>query len=200
MGEGAKEEVGGEPAGGLKPSTEAAVKRELQEAVRAPLPAAPTAPHRPAVARGLSAPPRALLQAAPQPGLLERFLQALAGSLSRDDEDQDDYPGGGGGGGVASGSSAPPPASPRPSAGPGSSGVGAGDPPAAMQAGVAAAGLAALPVVAWSEWALRDTGEARRRAGWGSSALPLPGLGGSCVLLYSPHPHPQLSPPGPVSI
>ncbi|PSC75232.1 hypothetical protein C2E20_1164 isoform B [Micractinium conductrix] len=116
MGVGADDALLGEPAGGLKPSTEAAVKEELQK-------------------------------------------QALSGSLGggkqdKEEDDSDDYGSGGssGGGGRVSGGAPPPTQQPRSGQQQGS------EPPSGLQMAAAAAGLAALPVVGWSEYVLRTTG------------------------------------------
>lgn len=93
-------------------------------------------------------------------------MQALTGSNVEDEDEYDEGGGGGGSGGGGTGtgggggaSSSPPPATDK---------GGGGEPPASMQMAVSAAGLAALPVVAWSEWVLKSTGKHLR------SRLPLP--------------------------
>lgn len=108
------------------------------------------------------------LQDLRQPGLLARFVQALTGSLLSEDEDEDKGsrgPPGGGGSSTSSGAKGAEGGSQaqqqRGEQGPPASSAAAAmqDPPSGMQLAIAAAGLAALPVVAWSEWVLKSTGE-----------------------------------------
>lgn len=137
MGKRPDDTTSGVPAGGLKPSTEAAVKQELRKADFR------------------------------KPGLLARFVQALTGSLLSEDEDEDKGsrgPPGGGGSSTSSGAKGAEGGSQaqqqRGEQGPPASSAAAvmQDPPSGMQLAIAAAGLAALPVVAWSEWVLKSTG------------------------------------------
>ena len=177
MGAGADEELHGIPAGGLKPSTEVAVKEELKKkAVRLLsfcscwLPTHTCAHSQysgQAADQGRRcACPCAWLQAAAaaapgppsQPGLFSRFLQALTGRRADDD---DDTKGGGSSSGTA-GRSGGSSTAQQPRHGE--------EPPAAsssMQLGIAALGLAALPMVAWSEWTLKSTGTCSAELGCG---------------------------------
>lgn len=109
--------------------------------------------------------PAPVLQDLRKPGLLARFLQALTGSQQSDDEGKGGSgpPGGGSsGGGSAKGAEGGSQAQQqRGEQGPGSASSAATamqEPPSGMQLAIAAAGLAALPVVAWSEWVLKSTG------------------------------------------
>ncbi|PRW58979.1 T3A5_60 isoform B [Chlorella sorokiniana] len=134
MGKRSDDTVSGVPAGGLKPSTEAAVKEGLRKSDLR------------------------------KPGLLARFVQALTGSQQSEDEDEGGRgpPSGGSSGGSGAkgaeggnqaqqqrGEQGPPPSS---------AAAAMQEPPSGMQLAIAAVGLAALPVVAWSEWVLKSTG------------------------------------------
>ena len=189
MGVGADDALLGEPAGGLKPSTEAAVKEELQKQVGLPSlqrccmlgvaqhtheawrlvhsAGCPAGPYN----RALAAVARPPAPQAPDPPanhgrFFSRLLQALSGSLGggkqdKEEDDSDDYGSGGssGGGGRVSGGAPPPTQQPRSGQQQGS------EPPSGLQMAAAAAGLAALPVVGWSEYVLRTTGTLLRRVG-----------------------------------
>ena len=103
------------------------------------------------------------LQDLRKPGLFARFLQALSGTQQGDDGEGGSGPssgpssGGSGSSGGAKGAEGgrqargeQPPAS--------SAATGSQEPPSGMQLAIVAAGLAALPVVGWSEWVLKSTG------------------------------------------
>lgn len=200
IGKRADDVTAGVPAGGLKPSTEAAAKEEMRKSVRLLcccccclhgtkhqvscilLMASLQGLQHPRTAAGKGCLPaqrfaRAdpgaacactrALQDLSKPGLLARFLQALTGSQQGEDDDE--------------GSSGPPSSSSssakgaeggsqaqqqRGEQGPpaSSAATSAQEPPSGMQLAIAAAGLAALPVVAWSEWVLKSTGAGLCRA------------------------------------
>lgn len=98
-----------------------------------------------------------------KPGLFTRLLQALTGTDPDEEEDGGSGTGGSGTGGSGSSSAKSGEASAqqkKPGEPPAAAAaVGSQEPPAGWQLAICAAGLAALPVVGWSEWVLKTTGE-----------------------------------------
>ncbi|KAL4437989.1 hypothetical protein ABPG77_004210 [Micractinium sp. CCAP 211/92] len=183
MGEGSDAALHGTPAGGLKPSTEAAGKKELQQSAL--------------IGRSLSSngssdddeddygPPsggslstKASPSAEPSPS-----SEATPNSKATPSTEPSPSSKSSSSVKASPGSKASPSAEPSPSSKPGPSSkanpsppkqveeqrledpsgstlaaVGAADPPAGLLLAATAAGLAALPVVVWSEWVLKTTG------------------------------------------